>query len=65
VQDKQTTQPKRQTEAKGLSFDELEAQGVGGLLPNRTEMKRKRKRGRGSSGQACNGIAGCVGIDIL
>jgi hypothetical protein len=63
VQDKQT-QPKRQTEAKnGLTFEELEAQGVGGLLPNRIEMKRKRHRG--SNAQACSGIAGCVGIDIL
>jgi hypothetical protein len=65
VQDKQT-QPKRQTEAKGLSFDELEAQGVGGLLPNRIEMRRRRKKGRhGGSGQACNGVLGCVGVDVL
>jgi len=65
VQDKQT-QPKRQTEAKGLSFEELEAQGVGGLLPNRIEMKRKRKRkGGGHNGSACNGIVGCLGVDVL
>jgi hypothetical protein len=64
---KQKQTERQSPEAKsGLSLEELEAQGVGGLLPNRIEMKRKRKRhGGGSSGQACNGIAGCVGIDVL
>jgi hypothetical protein len=51
-------------EAKsGLTLEELEAQGVGGLLPDRIEMKRKRHRG--SNAQACGGIAGCVGISVL
>jgi hypothetical protein len=40
-------QAERQAEPKnGLTFEELEAQGVGGLLPDRIEMRRKRKRGR-------------------
>jgi hypothetical protein len=59
-------QTERQTEAKsGLTLEELEAQGVGGLLPDRIEMKRKRKRHGGNNAQACGGIAGCVGISVL
>ena len=55
----------RQTEAKnGLTLEELEAQGVGGLLPDRIEMKRKRKR-RGNNAAACNGIVGCLGLSVL
>jgi hypothetical protein len=59
-------QAERQAEDKGLSLEFLEAQGVGGLLPNRIEMKRKRKRkGGGHNGSACNGIVGCLGVDVL
>ena len=58
-------QAERQAEPKnGLTLEELEAQGVGGLLPDRIEMKRKRKR-RGSNGAACNGIVGCLGLSVL
>jgi hypothetical protein len=40
-------QAERQAEPKnGLTFEELEAQGVGGLLPDRIEMRRKGKRHR-------------------
>jgi hypothetical protein len=60
MKDKQT---ERHTKARGLSFEELETQ-VGELLPNRIEMRRKKRRGHGSSSSVCNGGLGCVGINV-
>jgi hypothetical protein len=64
VTEKLTVRKEERTKAEGLTLEELEAQGVGGLLPSRIEMKRKRKRG-GHNGAACNGLLGCVGVDVL
>jgi hypothetical protein len=55
-------QAERQTEAKnGLTFEELEVQGVGGLFPERIEMRRKRGR---SSHHGCTGLLACLRVKI-
>ena len=54
------TKAKEQTtKAQGLTLKELEAQ-VGGLLPDRLEMRRRRRRGV----SACNGVLACVPITV-
>lgn len=50
---------KKSKAEKGLTFEELEAQ-VGGLLPDRLEMRRRRRR-RGRGGAAIAVSQACAG----
>jgi hypothetical protein len=59
VAEKKTVTKGERTKPEGLTLKELQAQ-VGGVLPDRIEMRRRRR-----GGSACNSLLlGCVSLNL-